>query len=104
MQGEEQPHFVVADVGNAVEVGRGIVQMSNVTTTFWYRSPEILRGQCSAAGDDWLRADVWALGITMAQVCGLDFFKVHQSRLKKEDEKLLHNKLRLMVGTSKGAV
>ena len=104
MQGEEQPHFVVADLGNAVEIGRGIMQMGRVTTTSWYRSPEILSGQCSAPGDDWLRADVWALGITMAQVCGLDFFKVGSARIKPDEEKLLHNKLRLMVGTSKGAV
>ena len=47
---------------------------------------------------------MWVLGITMAQVCGLDFFKVGSARIKPDEEKLLHNKLRLMVGTSKGAV
>ena len=101
MQGGEQPHFVVADLGSIVEVGRGVMHIAHTATTMWYRSPEILLGQRSALGDHWLRADVWALGITMAQACGLDFFKVCQKT--KNAAKQLHDKLRLTVGASPGA-
>ena len=48
MSAGDQPHFVVADLGGLVEVGRGVVTIPNVAVTFWYTSPEILDGQKSA--------------------------------------------------------
>ena len=104
MTGQESSRARIADLGGLVEVGPGRVRLGTCTTTFPFRAPELLSGQNQASGALWLRADVWALGITMAQVCGLDFFKVGSARIKPDEEKLLHNKLRLMVGTSKGAV
>ena len=97
----EQPHFVVADLGGLVEVGRGVVHMSNYCVMFWYTSPEILDGQSSAPGDIWFRADVWALGITMAEVCGLDFFKVNWKRDDRNE--MLCAALWRTVGASPGA-
>ena len=87
MQSGEEPHFVVTDLGSIAEVGRGVIRIASITTTLWYQSPEILDGQRSAVGDHWLRADVWALGITMTQVCGLEFFKVDPK--KKNAAKML---------------
>ena len=97
----EQLHFVVADLGAIVEVGRGVMRIAGITTTLWYRSPEILDGQRSAVGDHWLRADVWALGITMAQVCGLEFFKVDPRKMFAA--KMLQEALWFAVGASPGA-
>ena len=101
MRSGEQPHFVVADLGNIIEVGRGVVRMPHIATTCWYTSPEILDGQKSAPGDLWLRADVWALDIMMAEVNGLDFFKVCWKANDRAHK--LHAALWRTVGASPGA-
>ena len=101
MRDGEQPHFVVADLGGMVEVGHGVVRMSNFEGTLWYQSPELLDGQSSAPGDIWLRADVWALGITVAEVSGLDFFKVNWRRADRNEK--LRAALWHTVGASPGA-
>ena len=101
MSGGEQPHFVVADLGSAIEVCRGPVSIPWIGGTFWYSSPEILEGQSRNFGDLWLRADAWALGITMAEVCGLDFFKVCWKA--KDRTQKLHKALWRTVGASPGA-
>ena len=101
MREGEHPHFVVADLGGLVEVGRGVVRIPNVAVTFWYTSPEILDDQSSALGDTWLRADVWALGITMAEICGLDFFKVNWKAADRKEK--LRAALWNTVGASPGA-
>ena len=70
---EEAGAFVgarIADLGGLVEVCPGNVRLERPLTTFNFRSPEILAGQQDASGASWLRADVWALGITLAHMVG----------------------------------
>ena len=71
---------MVGDLGGSVEVGRCVDSLvclagSNITT-IWYRSPELLDRQSEATCGTWLRADVWALGITFFEVLGFHFHKV----------------------------
>ena len=83
MEAGLEPRFVLIDLGSAVEVGFGVPMKLNwVGTTLWYTSPELLLldGTKTATGDAWMRSDVWAAGITMAEMCRLDFFKVDSQR------------------------
>ena len=66
---------VLGDLGSVVEVGSGKSRIGHVLTTLWYRSPEILHGQAEAVGAQWLRADIWSLGISLCDILGLTFFK-----------------------------
>ena len=66
---------VVGDLGSVVEVASGNLRIGHILTTVWYRAPEILAGQAEAVGAQWLRADMWSLGITLCEVLGLTFFK-----------------------------
>ena len=65
-------------IGGAVEVGVGSasVRLRASRTTIWYRSPELLRGCWEAQSWKWHSADVWALGISLCHMMGMEFFKV----------------------------
>ena len=60
----------VADLGGLVEVCPGNMCLNEVLTTQPFKSPELLLQQKEALGALWLRADVWALGITLCRVVG----------------------------------
>ena len=67
----------LADLGTCCEVGvLSPVTIDPPRTTMWFRSPEILKGQVRASGEDWLRADVWALGVTLCDVLDLNFHRL----------------------------
>ena len=63
----------VADLHQMVEVCPGNVRIGFCATTFQFQPPELLRGQKEASGALWLRADVWALGITLCRLAGFSF-------------------------------
>ena len=78
----------IADLGGAVEVSPAETKFKQARTTVWYRSPELLRGQVQALGGEWLRADIWAFGIVLCSMLGMQFFKVPE---KDAENSLLKN-------------
>ena len=88
-----EPRFVLIDLGSAVEVGFGVpTRLGFVATTLWYKSPEMLDGRMVAEGEAWMRSDVWAAGITLAEMCRLDFFKV--DTLRRDALRVLRKEIR----------
>ena len=73
----------LCDLGGVVEVSKNATRLPEPRTTLWYRSPQLLRGLTHLFGYQWQRADVWAMGFTMAEVMS---FKAHLCQASAEAE------------------
>ena len=97
-QGGGGRRFLIGDVGSSVEVGRvseAMVSLGHTVTTLWYRPPEVAAGQGQASAGEWLRADVWALGIILHELLGFSF---HQVPLGAQENQRLEKQLRVHLG------
>ena len=83
--GVESWSIRVSDLGGVVEVGSGHTCLPDDRTTLWYCSPELLDGQKEALGEQWLRADIWAMALTLAEFAGNTFhcIKVHKKSFER---------------------
>ena len=88
--------FRVADLGGVTEVGLGSkIRLDGSRTTLNYRAPEVLLGQKCAAGEQWLRADIWAVGMVLCEALGLKFhlIKVRENESDERQTKLMLERL-----------
>ena len=97
-QSEGGPIYRVADLGGLTEVGLGRlsnIHLDGARTTLNYRAPEVLLGQNEASGEQWLRADIWAVGIVLCEALGLQFHacKVHDWQDEQAQSKLMLERL-----------
>ena len=70
----------LADLGGVIEVGlTGLVRIAKPRTTIWFRAPELLQGEKEALSQQWLRADIWAIGLTLCEDLGLDIHRLKYS-------------------------
>ena len=77
----------LGDLGNVAEVGSlASVRLRSPRTTMWFRAPELLEGQIEATGEEWLRADIWAMGIALCDLLGLAFHRLTFSPKAKEEK------------------
>ena len=93
-------HARIADLGGAVEVGRGtrVVELPWCRTTMWFRAPELLtKVPHRGSGKSWLRADIWAMGAVLSQMVRLEW---HMLRPLSGDEEKDSNTMLLRLRRS----
>ena len=77
----------LAYFSNLAEAGLYMVRFKKKLCTIGFRAPELLVKQLEAAhGNDWLRADIWAFGITL---CECFQYSIYSHMLESDAEPFL---------------